>query len=191
MTTKQTDPPRPPIPPVEIYADSNRFLPSKVSTGPRPSLFLSLPLSIISTSPLTPSRNQDSRVGSVETRGQVNGVAEGKKKRGGERSARAKGRNTRRSGRSMDEKAGGKQRNMKQSLHWKVKNLSSPSAFDLPLGASVLIVPALSSSSSSTSSSSSISCSLQSQVKCIAYPPCHPSRYVYASPVSTHLPRAL
>lgn len=32
---------------------------------------------------------------------------------------------------------------MKQSLHWKVKNLSSPSAFDLPLGASVLIVPSL------------------------------------------------
>lgn len=75
---------------------------------------------------------------------------------------------------------------MKQSLHWKVKNLSSPSAFDLPLGASVLIVPALSSSSSSTSSSSSISCSLQSQVKCIAYPPTSPfplsTRYVYASP---------
>lgn len=81
--------------------------------------------------------------------------------------------------------AGGKHRNMKQSLHWKVKNLLSPSAFDLPLGASVLIVPALSSSSSSTSSSSSISCSLQSQVKCIAYP------RVYASTVSTHPPCAL
>ena len=81
-------------------------------------------------------------------------------------------------GRSMDG-AGGKQRNMKQSLHWKVKNLSSPSAFDLPLGASVLIVPALSSSSSSTSSSSSISCSLQSQVKCIAYPRTYMPHRVY------------
>jgi len=62
--------------------------------------------------------------------------------------------NERRGEDSMDgcEARGEARRNMKQSLHWKVKNLLSPSAFDLPLGASVLIVPALSSSSLTSSS---------------------------------------
>lgn len=85
--------------------------------------------------------------------------------------------------------AGEARRNMKQSLHWKVKNLLSPSAFDLPLGASVLIVPALSSSSltsssssaSSSSSSSSISYSLQLRVSGEVYrlPRAYMSRRVY------------
>jgi len=64
-------------------------------------------------------------------------------------------RNERDTGRGLDgwmRGAGEARRNMKQSLHWKVKNLLSPSAFDLPLGASVLIVPALSSSSLTSSS---------------------------------------
>lgn len=59
--------------------------------------------------------------------------------------------------------------NMKQSLHWKVENLSSPSAFDLPLGASVLIVPALSSPASLVVYL--LHSGRASQVKCIANHP--------------------
>lgn len=56
-----------------------------------------------------------------------------------------RGRERQRRGRVKRMRMSEHRANMKQSLHWKVKNLSSPSAFDLPLGASVLIVPGRSS----------------------------------------------